>query len=74
MTIPVGIFAMWAGRKFGLRAAILVAGWTNGIGAILRFGAGLPFVPIQYRFPIAIFGQGIAAVAYPFIMFLPTKV
>jgi hypothetical protein len=26
------------------------------------------------RFPIGITGQGIAALAYPFIMFLPTKV
>ena len=26
------------------------------------------------RFPVGIFGQAIAAFAYPFIMFLPTKV
>ena len=25
-TIPVGFFAMWAGRRFGLRSAILIAG------------------------------------------------
>ncbi|KAF7638247.1 hypothetical protein Mgra_00002220 [Meloidogyne graminicola] len=29
---------------------------------------------ISLRFPIGIFGQAIAALAYPFIMFLPTKV
>jgi len=27
-----------------------------------------------FRFPVGISGQAIAALAYPFIMFLPTKV
>ncbi|CAD6189190.1 unnamed protein product [Caenorhabditis auriculariae] len=73
-TIPVGFCAMWAGRKFGLRSAILIAGWTNGIGSIIRLISSFGFVPVNLRFPIAIVGQAIAAVAYPFIMFLPTKV
>ncbi|EPB71962.1 hypothetical protein ANCCEY_08946 [Ancylostoma ceylanicum] len=71
-TIPVGFFAMWAGRRFGLRSAILIAGWTNGIGGLIRLSSS--FLPQQYRFPIGITGQAIAAIAYPFIMFLPTKV
>ncbi|XGW03613.1 hypothetical protein V3C99_015080 [Haemonchus contortus] len=71
-TIPVGFFAMWAGRRFGLRSAILIAGWTNGIGGLIRLSSS--FLPPQYRFPIGITGQAIAAIAYPFIMFLPTKV
>ncbi|KAI1721577.1 major facilitator superfamily domain-containing protein [Ditylenchus destructor] len=71
-TIPVGIFAMWAGRHFGLRWAILVAAWANGIGAAIRFSSS--FVTPEYRFIVGITGQGIAALAYPFIMFLPTKV
>lgn len=37
-TIPVGIFAMWAGRSFGLRWAILIAAVANGIGNIIRLG------------------------------------
>ncbi|KJH43180.1 transporter, major facilitator family protein [Dictyocaulus viviparus] len=71
-TIPVGFFAMWTGRRFGLRSAILIAGWTNGIGGLVRLSSS--FVPPKYRFPIGITGQAIAAIAYPFIMFLPTKV
>ncbi|VDP46783.1 unnamed protein product [Heligmosomoides polygyrus] len=71
-TIPVGFFAMWAGRRFGLRSAILIAGWTNGIGGLIRLSSS--FLPMQYRFPVGITGQAIAAIAYPFIMFLPTKV
>jgi FLVCR family MFS transporter 7 len=34
----------------------------------------MPFVPLGIRFPVGITGQAIAAIAYPFIMFLPTKV
>ncbi|KAK6026543.1 hypothetical protein OSTOST_07477 [Ostertagia ostertagi] len=71
-TIPVGFFAMWTGRRFGLRSAILIAGWTNGIGGLIRLSSS--FLPLQYRFPVGITGQAIAAIAYPFIMFLPTKV
>uniref|UniRef100_A0A914I9G7 Major facilitator superfamily (MFS) profile domain-containing protein n=1 Tax=Globodera rostochiensis TaxID=31243 RepID=A0A914I9G7_GLORO len=75
VTIPVGIVAMWAGGRFGLRASILVAAWTNGIGAAIRLSSSfLPDSMIGFRFPIGISGQGIAALAYPFIMFLPTKV
>uniref|UniRef100_A0A915ENI8 Major facilitator superfamily (MFS) profile domain-containing protein n=1 Tax=Ditylenchus dipsaci TaxID=166011 RepID=A0A915ENI8_9BILA len=71
-TIPVGIFAMWAGRRFGLRWAILVAACSNGIGGLIKFSSS--FLPPEYRFMVGITGQGIAALAYPFIMFLPTKV
>ncbi|CAI4227382.1 unnamed protein product [Auanema sp. JU1783] len=72
MTIPVGCFAMWAGGKFGLRSAVLIAAWTNGIGALIRLSSS--FLPVHLRFPVGITGQAIAAIAYPFIMFLPTKV
>jgi len=51
VTIPIGIFAMWAGGYFGfffiffliifgvflcLRYSILIAAWANGIGAFIR--------------------------------------
>ncbi|VDD96055.1 unnamed protein product [Enterobius vermicularis] len=71
-TIPVGIIAMWAASKFGLRASLLIAAWANGIGTVIRFISS--FVPQVLRFPVGILGQGISACAYPFIMFLPTKV
>ncbi|KAE9548869.1 hypothetical protein FO519_007920 [Halicephalobus sp. NKZ332] len=71
-TIPVGVAAMWLGRTLGLRWAILIAAWTNGIGGLIRLGS--TFLSPEYRFPVGIFGQAIAAIAYPFIMFLPTKV
>ncbi|VDM99304.1 unnamed protein product, partial [Thelazia callipaeda] len=71
-TIPVGMFAIWMGSSFGLRLAILIAAWTNGIGGTVRFISS--FLPLHLRFPIGIFGQAVAACAYPFIMFLPSKV
>lgn len=71
-TVPVGLFAMWAGGRFGIRWTILLATWVNAIGAVIRFTSS--FAPIEYRFAVAMIGQLIAALAYPFIMFLPTKV
>jgi FLVCR family MFS transporter 7 len=71
-SIPVGLIAMWAGRVFGLRTAILIAGTTNAIGATIRFTSS--FLSAELRFPVGICGQAIASIAYPFIMFLPTKV
>uniref|UniRef100_A0AC34F6K4 Major facilitator superfamily (MFS) profile domain-containing protein n=1 Tax=Panagrolaimus sp. ES5 TaxID=591445 RepID=A0AC34F6K4_9BILA len=71
-TIPVGIVAMWAGRFLGLRWAILIAAWANGLGGLIRLGS--TYLDPSLRFPVGITGQAISAIAYPFIMFLPTKV
>uniref|UniRef100_A0A0N5AVH7 MFS domain-containing protein n=1 Tax=Syphacia muris TaxID=451379 RepID=A0A0N5AVH7_9BILA len=71
-TIPVGFLAMWLGSKFGLRTTLLIAAWLNAGGTLFRFLSS--FVPPSIRFPVGIVGQGISACAYPFIMFLPTKV
>uniref|UniRef100_A0A0R3RXH0 MFS domain-containing protein n=1 Tax=Elaeophora elaphi TaxID=1147741 RepID=A0A0R3RXH0_9BILA len=71
-TIPIGLFGIWMSSSFGLRFAILIAAWTNSIGGTIRFISS--FLPLQIRFPVGIFGQAVAASAYPFIMFLPPKV
>ncbi|KAM3727317.1 Uncharacterized protein ACO02O_03983 [Dirofilaria immitis] len=71
-TIPIGLFAIWMSNSFGLRFAILIAAWTNGIGGSIRLISS--FLPLEIRFPVGIFGQAVAACAYPFIMFLPPKV
>ncbi|GMT33021.1 hypothetical protein PFISCL1PPCAC_24318, partial [Pristionchus fissidentatus] len=72
MTIPVGIFSMWAGRFFGTKTAIYVAAIANCLGTAIRLGSS--YAPFNLRFPIGITGQAIAAIAYPFIMYLPSKV
>uniref|UniRef100_A0A914KRK2 Uncharacterized protein n=2 Tax=Meloidogyne TaxID=189290 RepID=A0A914KRK2_MELIC len=66
VTIPIGIFAIYS---------ILIAAWANGIGAFIRLASSFfPDDMTGFRFPVGISGQAIAALAYPFIMFLPTKV
>lgn len=70
--IPVAFLAMWSVRRFGLRLAVLLAAWTNGIGALVRLvSTWIPPPAGQY---VVLIGQCLAAIAYPFIMFLPTKV
>lgn len=71
-TIPVAFGAMYAGSRFGIRSSIMIAAWTNGIGAAIRLSSS--WLPQEGRFPVGIVGQAIASVAYPFIMFLPTTV
>ena len=42
-TIPVGCFAMWAGRRFGLRSSILIAGLWFSIFRVYCPAFRLPF-------------------------------
>ncbi|EFO24695.2 major facilitator superfamily transporter [Loa loa] len=55
-TIPIGLFGIWMSSSFGLRFAILIAAWTNGIGAAIRLISS--FLPLQIRFPVGIFWTG----------------
>lgn len=72
VTVPVGILAMYLGRKFGLKFAIWTAALANCLGVLIRLGSS--FLPLPSRYALGLIGQGTAAMAYPFIMFLPTKV
>lgn len=72
VTVPVGFVAMYLGRKFGLKFAIWTAALANCVGVLMRLGSS--FLPVALRYPLGLVGQGTAAMAYPFIMFLPTKV
>uniref|UniRef100_F1KWA2 Major facilitator superfamily domain-containing protein 7 n=1 Tax=Ascaris suum TaxID=6253 RepID=F1KWA2_ASCSU len=71
-TVPSGIVAMSLDRRIGLRGSLMIAAWTNVTGALLRFISS--FLSDSLRFPCGLVGQVLAAWAYPFIMFLPTKV
>nr|CAD2145073.1 unnamed protein product [Meloidogyne enterolobii] len=86
VTIPIGIFAMWAGGYFGFFIIFSNNIWCFFMSEIFNFNCCLgkwnwgiysSFFPDDmpgFRFPVGISGQAIAALAYPFIMFLPTKV
>lgn len=62
--VPVAFFAIYGAKRWGLRPAILVASWANGLGASLRLLSSLQVIAIHHRFWIAILGQCIAAGAY----------
>uniref|UniRef100_A0A914EFN2 Uncharacterized protein n=1 Tax=Acrobeloides nanus TaxID=290746 RepID=A0A914EFN2_9BILA len=73
LSIPVGFIAMWSVDKFGLRTGCLLGAWINLVGNILRVIGSGDFFSSDWRFPICLAGQCIAACAQPFIMYLPTK-
>lgn len=62
--VPVAFFALYGAKRWGLRPAILIASWANGLGASLRLLSSLKVIPIEHRFWIAILGQCVAAAAY----------
>lgn len=61
-TIPVGVVAMWAGSRFGLRWAILIAAYANGIGGAIRFARFnfLNFIFLNYVFFQLVYATGIS--------------
>ena len=52
---------------------MLIGSWVNLLGIILRFFSTLPAVPEDSRFTVVMCGQGLAALAQPFLLFTPTK-
>ncbi|PAV66174.1 hypothetical protein WR25_25473 isoform B [Diploscapter pachys] len=73
LSIPVGFFACWWIDRFGLRSAYYIGAWSNFIGNGVRVLGSASFIDKSWRFPVAFTGQTIAAIAQPFVMFLPTK-
>lgn len=72
--VPVAIFAMWSERRFGLRSSFLVASGMNFLGAVLRGFSMVPGLDQTGRYACVLVGQCLAACAYPFMMFMPTKI
>ncbi|XP_061895679.1 solute carrier family 49 member A3 [Entelurus aequoreus] len=76
VAIPLSFGATWMLDIVGLRATILLGSWLNMGGAVIRI---LWCVPAQNSFagrisyPLVFFGQTLAAVAQPLIIFTPTK-
>ena len=52
---------------------MVLGGWCNLIGLIVRYLSTLPAVPDSGRFAVVMTGQGLAAFAQPFLLFAPTK-
>ena len=63
--------ASWIVRKKGLRFGVVVGGWLQGLGCLIRVAASLPFWDsadpgVHYR--CALVGQTLAAFAQPFFV------
>ncbi|GAB1607657.1 solute carrier family 49 member A3-like [Argonauta hians] len=71
-TVPFGFVATWLMDTVGLRSSIILAGWLNCVGSVLRVVSCLD-IPVSYRFPLLITGQCLAACAQPFVLISPTK-
>lgn len=67
-------FAMWYGRKFGLRPILLFGAWATAIGTGIRILSGIASLSQGPKRAILLTGQAIGSLANPFAMFLPTKV
>ncbi|CAD6200092.1 unnamed protein product [Caenorhabditis auriculariae] len=73
-SLPIGILAMWTGRKFGLRTSLYISAVLNGIGSVIRVISSVSsLVPVEHRFNVCLLGQAFASVSNPFTMFLPCQ-
>lgn len=73
ISIPLGFCGMWIGSIIKIRGSLILAASVNVLGALVRALSGFSFCT-ESRGTVVIFGQGIAAVTYPFIMYLPSTV
>ncbi|CAL2040620.1 unnamed protein product [Caenorhabditis brenneri] len=72
ISIPASFASMWIGSYSQVRSILLFATIPMFIGSLIRLISTVP--NLDYRFHVAIAGQVISALSYPFIMFLPSKV
>ncbi|CAH1258649.1 MFSD7 [Branchiostoma lanceolatum] len=73
VSIPLGVAATWLLDTLGLRPGVILAAWLNLVGAIVRLISAIPVIPESARFPVAITGQTLTALAQPFILEAPAK-
>ncbi|XP_059202858.1 solute carrier family 49 member A3 [Centropristis striata] len=74
VAIPLSFGTTWMLDTLGLRITLILGAWLNMFGAVLRFlGPLAPSAGIQAQFPLVMFGQTLAALAQPLIIFTPTK-
>ncbi|XP_038064524.1 solute carrier family 49 member A3-like isoform X1 [Patiria miniata] len=72
-SIPVGFFSAWILDSFGLRIGLMMGAWLNVVGLAVRYISTIHQLKGQIRFIVLLIGQGIAAMAQPFLLFAPTK-
>ncbi|KAJ8025986.1 Solute carrier family 49 member A3 [Holothuria leucospilota] len=73
VSIPIGFVSIWVMDNLGIRVTILFGAWSNFIGIGIRCLSGIAGLSESARFPVVMVGQTIAALAQPFLLFVPTK-
>ncbi|XP_022096528.1 major facilitator superfamily domain-containing protein 7-like isoform X2 [Acanthaster planci] len=72
-SIPVGFLSTWILDTFGLRVGMMMGAWLNVVGLGVRYISTIEQVQGDIKFIVVMIGQGLAAMAQPFILFAPTK-
>ncbi|KAI4819739.1 hypothetical protein KUCAC02_004975 [Chaenocephalus aceratus] len=73
VAIPLSFATSWMLDVLGLRITLILGAWLNMFGALVRFlGTGIDTDPAA-RFPLVMFGQTLAAIAQPLVIFTPAK-
>ncbi|KAF3838813.1 hypothetical protein F7725_010581 [Dissostichus mawsoni] len=73
VAIPLSFATSWMLDVLGLRITLILGAWLNMFGALVRFlGTGISTDPAA-RFPLVMFGQTLAAIAQPLVIFTPAK-
>lgn len=73
VAVPVSLGTTWMLDKLGLRITLILGAWLNMFGAMLRFSGTPPGEGFTIRYSLVMFGQTVAAIAQPLIIFTPTK-
>lgn len=74
MAVPLSFASMWIGTAGSVTTIFLCGAVPNFLGSLVRFLSSISASEQSYRYHIALTGQALAAVSYPFIMYLPSKV
>ncbi|KAG0716335.1 hypothetical protein GWK47_009945 [Chionoecetes opilio] len=74
VSIPFCFIATLSVDQLGLKPAIQIGAILNSVGAVTRAAATAGLLPKQAEFPVCLAGQVVAAMAQPFLLFIPTKV
>ncbi|XP_034545355.1 solute carrier family 49 member A3 [Notolabrus celidotus] len=73
VAVPLSLGTTWMLDTLGLRITLILGAWLNMFGALLRFCATPVGVSVTIQYPMVMFGQTLAALAQPLIIFTPTK-
>ncbi|KAJ8377859.1 hypothetical protein AAFF_G00250910 [Aldrovandia affinis] len=74
VAIPLCFITTWVLDTLGLRFSLILGGWLNMVGSVLRYVSVLRSLPPAVRYlPLLMGGQTLCAVAQTLIVFSPTK-